>query len=92
MFIIAQSRKNNTKSCKKRLTSLKSTTIFLSMKYEKLDQKSIITVKININDEVKNIAKSFAKRHKYSFQDWLGILVEEELQKNGVLENKTDTT
>jgi len=62
------------------------------MKYEKLDQKSITTVKININNEVKNCAKTFAKRHKYSFQDWLGILVEEELQKNGALKTKNNTT
>lgn len=53
------------------------------MKYEK-DYKKIKTVKIRLNENRYQSAKSFAKKHGYSFQDWLGCLVEDELKQNEV--------
>lgn len=57
------------------------------MKYEK-HHKKIRTVKISLTEEEKQLAKDFARGHDYSFQDWLGNLVVEELQRNGILEEK----
>lgn len=55
------------------------------MKYEKSDLNQIMTVKIKLDKNKKMKAKNFAKLNGYSFQDWLGNLVIEELQRNGIL-------
>ena len=57
----------------------------------KKPNKKIKTVKINLPEEQKQLAKEFAKSHNYSFQDWLGLLVCEELQRNGILKKDIDT-
>ena len=60
------------------------------MIYEKPNKK-INTVKINLPEEQKQLAKEFAKSHNYSFQDWLGLLVREELQRNEILKKDIDS-
>lgn len=56
-----------------------------------LKDYEITLVKIKLPKSTKEKAKKFARSHHYTFQEWLGILVEEELQKNNVLDNKDDT-
>ena len=46
------------------------------------NEKSVISVKICLSDIEKRMAKRIAKEQGFTFQGWLGKLVNKEIEKN----------